>query len=114
MKHLSPDIAWHGEKQRILSIDFHPFSDEFATAGSQERIFTEEKDSDLFSGCVKLWELDFNNLSNPLCKYGLSEMISNVNVVKYSPDGRFLAVANDFKEIIVYTESLANRSFSSQ
>ncbi len=41
-------------------------------------------------------------------------MISNVNDVKYSPDGRFLAVANDFKEIIVYTESLANRSFSSQ
>jgi hypothetical protein len=40
MKHLSPDIAWHGEKQRILSIDFHPFSNEFATAGSQERIFT--------------------------------------------------------------------------
>ena len=59
MKHTSPDIAWHGEKQRILSIDFHPFSNEFVTAGSQEKIFSEEKDADHFAGCVKIWELDF-------------------------------------------------------
>ena len=30
----SPNIGWHGLKDRILSIDFHPFANEFASAGS--------------------------------------------------------------------------------
>jgi len=30
----SPDISWHGEKDRVLAIDFHPFTNEVATAGS--------------------------------------------------------------------------------
>jgi hypothetical protein len=40
MKFVSPDAAWHGERQRILSIDFHPFNDEFVTAGSEQKIFS--------------------------------------------------------------------------
>ncbi len=102
MKFVSPDIAWHGEKQRILSIDFHPFENEFVTAGSSEKIFSEEKDADFYSGCVKLWHLNYDNLNQPECKYGLSDLTANVNVVKYSPDGRYLAAANDFKEIIIF------------
>jgi chromatin assembly factor 1 subunit B len=35
-------------------------------------------------------------------------------VVKYSPDGRFLAAATDSKEIIVYAMKETNRSISSQ
>jgi hypothetical protein len=35
----SPDIGWHGLKDRILSIDFHPTSLEFASAGSDDRKF---------------------------------------------------------------------------
>lgn len=30
----SPDLGWHGEKDRILSIDFHPFTNEVVTTGS--------------------------------------------------------------------------------
>lgn len=36
--------------------------------------------------------------------YGISELTANVNVVKYSSDGRYLAAANDFKEIIIFVQ----------
>ncbi len=29
-----PEIYWHGEKERILSIDFHPFYNLIITGGS--------------------------------------------------------------------------------
>lgn len=35
MRFTSPDIAWHGNCQRILSIDIHPFMNELVTGGSQ-------------------------------------------------------------------------------
>lgn len=39
----SPEMGWHGQKDRILSIDFHPFNNEFASGGSDEQKFLEEE-----------------------------------------------------------------------
>ena len=30
----TPEIYWHGNKERIMSIDFHPFNGSFVSAGS--------------------------------------------------------------------------------
>jgi hypothetical protein len=49
------------------------------------------------SGCIKFWQLNYDDFTKPILKYGLSDVTSNVNVVKYSSDGRYLAYATDNK-----------------
>ncbi len=34
MKLETPEIYWHGNQERIMSIDFNPFDDTIVTAGS--------------------------------------------------------------------------------
>ena len=34
MKLEIPEICWQGDKERVLSIDFHPFLNMFVTGGS--------------------------------------------------------------------------------
>lgn len=50
----SPNIGWHGLKDRILSIDFHPHSNELASAGSDDKKFMEEE-REGYEGCIKIW-----------------------------------------------------------
>ena len=34
MKLKTPEIYWHGDRERIMSIDFYPFSNILVTGGS--------------------------------------------------------------------------------
>ena len=103
----SPNIGWHGLKDRILSIDFHPFSNELASAGSDDKKFLEEEREGT-EGCIKIWEITLDGRPlNPDNKnlrilYGLSEADKNTNVVRYSPNGAFLASGSDDKCITIW------------
>lgn len=48
-----PMILWHGSKERILSLDFHPFTNELVTGGSDEYNPKETSEAD---GFAKIWE----------------------------------------------------------
>jgi len=52
----SPNQMWHGPKDRILCIDFHPFSNEMLTAGSDDRRYKEEEIEGT-EGSIKIWVL---------------------------------------------------------
>lgn len=107
MRVCSPDMGWHGSKDRILSIDFHPFSEEFASAGSDEKKFTEEQPEGT-EGCIKIWKImnDGQELhpdkKNIRILYGLYEADQNTNVVRYSPNGALLASGSDDKCITLW------------
>ena len=45
MKFECPQIYWHGNKERIMSIDFHPFTQDFITGGT---------DTELKEGFIKV------------------------------------------------------------
>lgn len=103
----SPEIGWHGLKDRILSIDFHPFNLQLASAGSDEKKFVDEQREGT-QGCIKIWQIIKDEKSlrpenkNIRILYGLSEADKNTNVVRYSPNGAFLASGSDDKCITIW------------
>lgn len=99
MKVELPVIVWHGSKERILSIDFHPFNNEFVTGGSDEFNPKEVGEED---GYAKIWEVTPGQAELVTFRYGLQAHQSNINAVKFSPDGRYLATGSDDKMIIIW------------
>jgi chromatin assembly factor 1 subunit B len=100
-------MGWHGPKDRILSIDFHPFENEFASAGSDEKRFVEEEREGT-EGCIKFWEIINDgqpihpDKKNIRILYGLFEADKNTNIVRYSPHGGLLASGSDDKCITIW------------
>ena len=66
-----PQIFWHGNRDRIMSIDFYPNSNYLVTCGAE----IEEK------SYVKLWEITFSNQINILTSSNISNNnnINNIN-----------------------------------
>ena len=46
MKIELPEINWHGQMQRIMSVDFHPFMNIFVTGGSDDPTKADTDDED--------------------------------------------------------------------
>ena len=51
-----PEIYWHGNKERIMSIDFVPGTSTLITGGS---------DSEMQTGYMKEWQIDIPALFSP-------------------------------------------------
>lgn len=114
MKVEIPQIHWHGDRDRILSIDFYPNSNFLFTCGGE----SEEKHF------IKIWEI-YSDYSKNETEKDVKPITSNdsqiiktslrydsfltgahnsvVNIIRFSNDGRFLASAGDDQAVIIWT-----------
>lgn len=88
-----PQIFWHGNRERIMSLDFHP-SGLLATCGA-----------DLINqNWIRIWEVQVRNTN--LVPVHIDDLAGTheraVNVVKFSPDGKMLASGGDDCCIVVW------------
>lgn len=81
MKFKLLNVVWH-DKDPVFSIDWHP-SGRIATGGSDKE--------------VKIWRIENINSPKPTVKFvcSLVRHMNNVNAVRFSPNGRFLASCSD-------------------
>lgn len=145
-----PQIFWHGNRDRIMSIDFYPNSNVLVTCGAE----TEEK------AWIKLWEIEENvqdnisgevfinensmnnpfrsNKPNPFMEdmqvddgnvnlvQGHTTKIrprfvseisgahtATVNIVRFSPNGMYLATGGDDSAIVVWVQKSRPVEFGS-
>lgn len=110
----SPDMSWHGQKDRILCIDFHPFTNQVVTAGSDQCKYGDDQKEGT-QGCIKIWEIlnQGGKGLNIKILYGLSEANDNTNVVKFSPNGAYLASGADDKCIVIWQKRQNTRTLHS-
>lgn len=94
-----PQICWHDETARIMSIDFYPNSDYLITAS-----MTNENDPG-----IRFWHLkDFE----PQHMYGLQGgHTTTVNCVRFAPNGQFLASASDDHLVIIWSLKMRPKEF---
>jgi len=99
MKLITPEISWH-QKEPVYSVHFCPNTWKLATAGADSTIkiwlVKEKEDGDSSVG------IEF--LSN------LERHAKAVNVVRFSPNGSFLATAGDDGTIILWRLNENNRN----
>lgn len=91
MKIELPEIYWHGDKERIMTLDFSPLHNQLLTGGT---------DSQNLSGFIKLWRYDFNQEKDRFVEYlGNIEdgHKSTVNCIRFSPTENNFASASDGK-----------------
>lgn len=121
-----PEMIWHGDgtKERITSIDFHPFYSTFVTGGSESFDSFKESGIPIY---IKEWEINYvealkdpsqdekpefldasfnendNNIMGPIKLHRYIKYIggfegghnTTVNCIKFSPNGQFLASGAD-------------------
>jgi len=104
-----PDIYWHGPKDRILSLTFHPSGETLVTAGTV--------DSEGQKTFIRQWEINYdkgfdmsqeekdNKKNHKNVKY-LGDLTggheSTVNCVRFSPNGKYLASCADDNSVIIW------------
>lgn len=121
MKVEIPQIYWHGDRDRIMSIDFYPNTNLLITCGA-------ESENTMF---IKLWEIvtinpnsqippsnssqnehPQNNSSNNSDTQIIPKFIhelsgahtATVNVVRFSPNGMYLATGGDDRAIVIWVQ----------
>ncbi len=66
MRLVIPNIGWHGERDRVMAVAFHPFMNILMTGGSDSSVkhakYGEDDDEDenLYKedkGYIKIWEI---------------------------------------------------------
>jgi WD40 repeat protein len=93
MKLYIPSMVWHGEKERILTLAFHPFMNLLVTGGSDgQKGFEEDaKQTTDDIGHIKMWEMRNTSewLENQPFNFlgALGGHTSTVNCLKFSPNG---------------------------
>eukprot|EP00466_Bigelowiella_natans_P011094 jgi/Bigna1/145766/aug1.103_g20474 len=96
MKVATPMISWHA-RDPVLSVDTHPLNNKIATAGADK--------------FVRIWKLKDNSSEdekgelNVKILANLKYHSAGVNIVRFSPDGKYLASAGDDGMIFVYQVS---------
>ena len=105
-----PEIYWHGNKERIMSLDFQPDTNTLITAGS---------DSEFQAGFMKEWRINLEKLfqnEEEIIEMNNDRMhahiifvgnlenghTSTVNVVKFNKTGKQLASGSDDHKIIIW------------
>ena len=89
MKLELPEIYWHGDKERIMSLDFSPINNQLITGGS---------DTQNGTGFLKLWEYFLDQEKEKFVNYlGNIEggHNSTVNCVKFSPCEKYFCSSSD-------------------
>ena len=86
-----PQILWHDEQNKIMSIDFYPDSAKYFVTAS----FNTEGDSG-----IRFWELGVQETPSlkitPQYQYDLSGgHTKTVNCVRFAPNGQYLASGAD-------------------
>ena len=107
-----PQISWHDESARIMSIDFYPNSLYFVTTSQSTEYDTG----------IRFWKLIPSTKEStaklPLPKYDPQHQYdlqgghqSTVNCARFSHDGQFLASGSDDQMIIIWTLRMAPVEF---
>ena len=138
MKVEIPEIFWHGDRDRIMSIDFYPNTNFLVTCGAE----SEDK------MYIKLWQIVYQNNKNATNsqddsekglnsaskdkKYSTEKQLlseyqiipkflhelsgahtTTVNVVRFSPNGMYLATGGDDSAIVIWVQRSRPISFGS-
>ncbi|CAG9312092.1 unnamed protein product [Blepharisma stoltei] len=99
MRVILPEIFWHGNRERIMSLDFQSSSTpQLATCGA-----------DLVLGIyIRIWQINLFN--NELIPQHIDDLAGThercVNVVKFSPDGKLLASGSDDGCVVIWEKKL--------
>ncbi|MCQ2820079.1 MAG: hypothetical protein MJ252_22670, partial [archaeon] len=140
MKVEIPQIYWHGDRDRIMSIDFYPHTNYLVTCGleAEDKMY------------IKLWEITIQNNKNipslpedpqsnsmPHSNINNDKLINEnqsnnevqivpkflhelsgahtatVNVVRFSPNGMYLATGGDDSAIVIWVQRSRPVSFGS-
>lgn len=93
-----PQILWHDEQNKIMSLDVYPNSAKYFVTSS----FNSEGDSG-----IRFWELQVQEQPSlkitPTYLYDLAGgHTKTVNCVRFSPNGQFLASGADDQLVIIW------------
>eukprot|EP00742_Colponemidia_sp_Colp-10_P008206 GILJ01008869.1.p1 GENE.GILJ01008869.1~~GILJ01008869.1.p1 ORF type:complete len:587 (+),score=106.47 GILJ01008869.1:39-1763(+) len=87
------EISWHGDRERVLSVDFHAPTGRFVTAGA---------DND-----IRMWRIELKDDGKHGVKHvaDISGHLKPVNVVRFSPNGLYLASGSDDGSIYIWKKN---------
>ena len=90
-----PQILWHDEQNKIMSVDFYPNSGRYFCTAS----YSTDSDSG-----IRFWELvTKNGKAEPNYLYDLAGgHQKTVNCVRFAPNGQYLASGSDDQLVIIW------------
>lgn len=99
MRVILPEIFWHGNRERIMSLDFQNSpTPQLATCGA-----------DLILGTyIRIWQI--NLASAEFIPQHIEDLAGThercVNVIKFSPDGKYLASGSDDGCVVIWEKKM--------